>query len=443
MPHGADRAGGDKMSIGIVFLSFLTGLALLLLGLPIAVVMVLMGTIGGLIVFGTPFVGSIGSVVWGVQNENILTAVPLFILMGEFLLRTGVADGMYRGLSVWLRRLPGGLIHTNIGCSALFAATTGSSVACAATIGNVALPELDKRGYSKRQALGSLAAGGTLGILIPPSIALLIYGSLTNNSISKLFVAGVVPGILLTLIFMAYIFFINLKNRTTWDEPAPTWHERLEALPPLIPPFIIFVIVMGSIYFGIATPTESAALGIFTALFFAVQRRRLTFKVLHSCFMRSAQLTGMILLIIVGAFILNLLLSLGGVTQLMTEWVTSLNLSLNQLLFILIGFYLILGCFLDVLSIQVATIPIAYPIVTAVGGDAIWFGIFIVLMSEIGMITPPVGMNLFVIQGVRRDGGDLADTIWGALPFAFIMIAFTILLIFVPDIVLWLPRQMQ
>ena len=431
------------MNIGTIFFAFVSGLGLLLLGLPIAVVMVAMGAIGGFMAFGTPFIASIGNVVWGVQNNYILTAVPLFILMGELLLRTGIADGMYRGLSVWLRRLPGGLIHTNIGCSALFAATTGSSVACAATIGNVALPELDKRGYSKRQALGSLAAGGTLGILIPPSIALLIYGSLTNNSISKLFVGGVIPGILLTLSFMVYIFIINLKDRRIRSEAAPTWKERIESLPSLIPPLTIFSVVMGSIYFGLATPTESAALGILTALLFALKRRRLTFEVLHACFIRSAQLTGMILLIIVGAFILNLLLSLAGVAQIMTEWVISKNLSLNQLLLILVVFYLILGCFLDVLSIQVATIPIAYPIVTAVGGDAIWFGIFIVLMSEIGMITPPVGMNLFVIQGVRRDGGDLSDTILGALPFVFIMLVFTLLLILFPEIVLWLPRQMS
>jgi tripartite ATP-independent transporter DctM subunit len=431
------------MNIVTIFLAFLSGLGLLLFGLPIGVVMVVIGTVGGLMVFGPPFIGSIGNVVWGVQNNNILTAVPLFILMGELLLRTGIADGMYRGLSVWLRRLPGGLVHTNIGCSALFAATTGSSVACAATIGNVALPELDKRGYSKRQALGSLAAGGTLGILIPPSIALLIYGSLTNNSISKLFVGGVVPGILLTLSFMIYIFIINVRSGAVEAEAAPTWSDRLAALPSLIPPLIIFVVVMGSIYFGLATPTESAALGILTALLFAIKRRRLTLDVLHACFIRSAQLTGMILLIIVGAFVLNLLLSLVGVAQIMTEWVTSKNLSLNQLLLILIVFYLVLGCFLDVLSIQVATIPIAYPIVTAVGGDAIWFGVFIVLMSEIGMITPPMGMNLFVIQGVRRDGGSLGDAIWGALPFVFIMMAFTLLLIVFPDIVLWLPRQMS
>jgi len=241
---------------------------------------------------------------------------------------------------------------------------------------------------------------------------------------------------------MLYILIINIKDKSFRNEPAPTWRERMESLPLLIPPLVIFLVVMGSIYFGIATPTESAALGIMTALLFAIKRRKLTLKVLHSCFVRSAQLTGMILLIIVGAFILNLLLSLVGVAQVMTKWVISMNLSLNNLLLILIVFYLILGCFLDVLSIQVATIPIAYPIVTAVGCDPIWFGIFIVLMSEIGMITPPVGMNLFVIQGVRRDGGDLADTIWGAVPFVFIMLVFTLLLIVFPEIVLWLPSKM-
>jgi tripartite ATP-independent transporter DctM subunit len=210
----------------------------------------------------------------------------------------------------------------------------------------------------------------------------------------------------------------------------------------LFPPLVIFVVVMGSIYFGIATPTESASLGVITALIFALMRGKLSLQVLHPCFIRTAQLTGMILLIITAAFVLNLTLTLLGVPQLLTQWVASMNLSLTQLLFVLIGFYLVLGCFLDVLSIQVATIPIAYPIVTAVGGDPIWFGIFIVLVSEIAMITPPVGMNLFVIQSVRRDEGSLSDTIWGALPFVFIMLTFLLLLMIFPKIVLWLPTKM-
>jgi len=431
------------MGIVEVVIAFFCGLGLLLSGMPIGAVMLGLGVFGGVAAFGAPFINSIGNVVWGVQNENILTAVPLFVLMGELLLRSGIADRMYGALSIWLGRLPGGLMHTNIGCCSLFAATTGSSLATAATVGTVALPALNELGYSKSQSLGSLAAGGTLGILIPPSIALLIYGSLTNNSISQLFVAGVIPGILLTGCFMIYIATAHLiSGNGKRDTRVPTWRERWRSLGALIPPVVIFVIVMGSIYFGIATPTESAALGVVTALAFAAIERKLSFAMLHTAFLHTARLTGMILLIIVGAFVLNLALSLLGVAQIMTQWVISFDLSLVSLLLVMIGFYLILGCFLEVLSIQVATIPIAYPIVTTVGGDPIWFGIFIVLMSEIAMITPPVGMNLYVVQGVRPDNGPISEVMRGTLPFVVIMLAFTVLMIAVPEIALWLPENM-
>jgi tripartite ATP-independent transporter DctM subunit len=426
--------GGALLGTAVMFV-------VLMIGVPIGPIMMSLGMIAGWLNFGWPFMDSIGSVLWGVHNENMLTAIPVFILMGELLLRAGIADGMYRGLSVWLTGLPGGLLHSNIGCCAMFAATTGSSVACAATIGTVALPELDKRGYDKAQALGTLAAGGTLGILIPPSIALLVYGSLTNNSISKLFVGGVIPGIILTLCMSAWVLFQNWGKAVN-REQAASWKERLAATPLMLPPFVVFFIVMGSIYFGIATPTEAAALGIAAALLFAWKAGKLTLQLLHPCFIRTAQLTGMILLIITGAFVLNLALSLLGVAQAMTKIVTDMNLSLNQLILALIVFYIILGCFLDVLAMQVATIPIVYPIVTAMGGDAIWLGIFIVLMSEIGMITPPVGMNLFVIQGVRRDGGPLSDVIKGAFPYVIIMTLFTLLLMAFPALVTWLPSQM-
>src|SRR5574340_348139 len=238
------------MTIGTVAAVFLAGLAILMVGLPIAVVMVLIGTLGGLFALGPAFIDSIGAVVWSTQNANLMTCVPLFILMGEFLLRTGIADGMYQSMAVLLRGVPGGLLHTNIACSALFAATTGSSVACAATMANVALPELDQGGYDRRQALGSLAAGGTLGILIPPSIALLIYGGLTTYSISKLFVGGVVPGILLTSCFMLFIFLRNLGSKSirTGSFSDATWGERFRALWGLFPPVTIFVVIMGSMY---------------------------------------------------------------------------------------------------------------------------------------------------------------------------------------------------
>lgn len=423
-----------------VAVAFAILLIMLLLGMPIAVVMVVLGAVGGMLAFGPPLLNSLGSVVWGVQNENILTAIPLFILLGELLLRSGIADRMYHALSLWLGRLPGGLLHTNVGCCALFAATSGSSVATAATIGTVALPALNQRGYPPHQSLGTLAAGGTLGILIPPSVNLLVYGSLTNNSIGQLFMAGIIPGILLTLTFMAYLAVVN-RNLDTLEAPV-SLAEKLRALPDLIPPLLIFVVVMGSIYFGIATPTESAAVGVVAALGFAGWFGSLSLAFLHRCFVQTARLTGMIIFIIAGAFILNVTLSLLGVAQVMTEWIASLGLSATGLLLALIVFYLILGCFMDVLSMQVATIPIAYPVVSYLGVDPIWFGVFIVLMCEIGLITPPVGMNLYVVQGVRKDGGSIREVMWGVVPYVLILLGFTLLLILLPELVLWLPRTM-
>jgi tripartite ATP-independent transporter DctM subunit len=433
------------MSVAAVLIGFAAMMALLLLSFPIAVIMVVIGVIGGLMLFGWPLVESMGPVIWGVQNENILTAIPLFVLLGELLLRSGLADKMYGALALWLGRLPGGLLHTNIGCCALFAATSGSSVATAATVGTVALPALGARGYTPSRSLGSLAAGGTLGILIPPSVNLLVFGSLANVSIGRLFIAGIIPGVLLTLLFMLFIAGESLVRRGQGEgdrhEVLPL-SERISALRHLIPPAVIFLIVMGSIYLGIATPTESAALGVVVALLFVWGEGRITLAFLDQCFRQTARTTGMILLIITAAFMLNVTLALGGVAQTMTEWVASFGLSATGLLLALIVFYLFLGMFMDVLSMQVLTIPVALPIVTAVGVDPIWFGIFIVLMCELGMITPPVGMNLYVVQGVRSDGGPFRDVVMGAIPYAVIMILFTVLLILAPQIVLWLPGQM-
>jgi C4-dicarboxylate transporter, DctM subunit len=430
------------MTIGLFSIGFAAMLAMMLLGLPIAVSMALVGIVGGIAAYGVPFMDSIAPVVWGVQNENLLTSIPLFVLLGELLLRSGIADRMYIALSAWLGRLPGGLLHTNIGSCALFAATSGSSVATAATVGTVALPSLHRRGYSMRASLGSLAAGGTLGILIPPSVNMIVYGSLTNNSIGKLFVAGIIPGILLTLCFMLWIWLSSVWSGNARREAPVPLRERLRALRHLVPPLVVFGIVMGSLYFGIATTTESAALGVVAALFFVWHAGRLNREVLRTCFVSTARVSGMILLIIVAAFILNLTISLTGVAEAMTRWVASLGLTGTGLLLTLIVFYLILGMFMDVLSMQVATIPITYPMAVALGVDPIWFGIFIVLMCELGMITPPVGMNLFVVHGIRPDNGGIQDAIWGALPYALIMIAFTMLLIAMPSLATWLPGKM-
>ena len=431
------------MSITTISIAFFAALGILLIGVPVAVVMAVMGVVGGLTIVGWPMIESMGSVIWSVQNENILTAIPLFILLGEILLRSGLADKMYISLSAWLARLPGGLLHSNMGSCALFAATCGSSVATAATIGTVAIPALSERGYDMRQALGSLAAGGTLGILIPPSVAMLVYGSITNNSIGQLFVGGIVPGILLTLCFMAYIVATNLnREMTEGPEAKLSFRERLVLSRFLIPPFFIFTIVMGSIYFGIATPTESAAVGTIIAIVFARVFGRFSITLLHHCFRQTAALTGMIILIICGSFILNVTLNFLNIPQALTKFITGLGVGPTEIILLLIVFYLILGCFLEVLSMQVTTIPIAYPIVTALGVDPIWFGIFIVLMSEIALITPPVGMNLYVVQGIRSDGGSINDVIQGIWPYVIIMLSFTVLLWFVPGIVLWLPRSM-
>jgi tripartite ATP-independent transporter DctM subunit len=430
------------MSLTYIAIGFFAMLGMMLMGLPVATSMATVGIIGGMVAYGLPFIDSIAPVVWGVHNDNLLTSIPLFVLMGELLLRSGIADRMFGAMAAWFGRLPGGLLHANIGCSAIFAATSGSSVATAATVGTVALPSLQKRRYPMNLSLGSIAAGGTLGILIPPSVNLIVYGSLTDTSIGRLFVAGIVPGLLLTAAFMGFVIIYAVLTRSSIREEKLPWRERVRLLKDLVPPAVVFFIVMGSLYSGVATTTESAALGVVASLGFAWHSRKLSWALLQTCFVQTAKTSGMILLIITAAFILNLAVSLTGVAETMTQWVTSFGLSGTQMLLILMVFYLILGMFMDVLSMMVATIPITFPIVMALGIDPVWFGIFIVIMCELGLITPPVGMNLFVVQGIRRDGGSIADVILGAAPYVLILIGFAFLLIAFPSIVTWLPSQM-
>ena len=421
---------------------FLAMVVLMLLGLPIASVMMGVGLIGGMLAFGDAFFISTASIAWGTLSENGLTAIPLFVLLGELLLRSGMADGMYRAFAAWFGRLPGGLLHTNIGCCALFAATSGSSVATAATIGTVALPSLRRHGYNMPDALGSLAAGGTLGILIPPSVNMIIYGSMTNTSVGKLFIAGIIPGLLMAGSFMLYIYLKAVITKEENRHEKVPFAAKIAALRDVAAPLFIFGTVMGTLYAGIATATESAAIGVVAALVLVAGSGKLSRELLSACFLSSARTTGMILLVVLAAFVLNLALSLTGVGEALTKWVTGFGLSQWQMLIAFIGFYLVLGMFMDTLSMMVATIPLSFPVATSLGVDPIWFGIFIVIMCELGLITPPVGMNLFVVQGIRPDRGGLEDVIRGALPYAAIMIVFTLLLIAFPQIVLWLPGNM-
>lgn len=431
----------SMVAVGLI--GFVVMVGAMLLGLPIAAVMLLLGLVGGMMAFGMAFLTSAASVAWGVLSENTMTAIPLFVLLGELLLRSGVADRMYTVFAAWLGGLPGGLLHTNIGCCALFSATSGSSVATAATIGTVALPSLRRQGYHLPDALGSLAAGGTLGIMIPPSINLIIYGSMTQTSVGQLFLAGIVPGLALALSFMLWIYVRALFSPTKAERVHVPLGERVRLLRYLLEPLAVFGTVVGSLYSGIATATESAALGVVLAFLMIAVQGRLSWSLLQTCFLSSARTTGMILLIVLAAFVLNLALSLTGIGEALTKWVTGFGLGRVGLLIALIVFYLVLGMFMDTLSMMVATIPLAWPVVASVGVDPIWFGIFVVLMCELGLITPPVGMNLFVVQGIRPDPGPVMDVVQGAIPYAVIMILFAILIIAVPEIVTWLPSQMR
>ena len=431
------------MEMAALGLAFAAMLALMFLSIPVAIAILSVGGIGGYIAYGMPLVSMMGGVIWGSLNNSTMLAIPLFMLLGEILLRSGIADRMYDALAVWLGRLPGGLLHTNIATCTLFSATSGSSVATAATVGTIALPALGQRNYPIRMSLGSLAAGGTLGILIPPSVNLLVYGSLANVSVGKLFMAGVLPGLILAASFSLYLF-IAYRSKSKHDEgSALSRRERFSLLRHLVPPLVIFGVVMGSIYAGVATPTESAALGVTAALIIVALKGKLTLSLLKTCSYLAARTTGMVVLVLVCALLLNVTISMLGVTQAVTKWIVEWGLGPVSLLLVLMVFYLLLGMFMDAMSMLVLTVPIAVPVVVAVGVDPIWFGIFIVIMCEIALITPPVGMNLFVVQGVRRDGGSFSDVAWGAMPFALIMLVAAALFIAWPAPVLWLPDLMS
>ena len=428
------------IGVGGAVLGFVMMLTMMLIGLPVAVAMFLTALIGAWTLMGWPVLTTFGSQMWSGQNDFILTAIPLFVFLGEILVRSGVAEGLYRSLSDWLRRLPGGLLHSNIGASTFFAAVSGSSVATAATIGNVALPILAERKYDERLTAGTIAAGATLGILIPPSINMIIYGSMTNTSIGQLFAAGLVPGLLLTGCFMALIIGIALVKPGVAGPvmPARPWNEKLRNLLDVLPPLVIFVVVMGVIYAGWATPTESAAIGVVAALAVALVRRKLTLPLLHEAMISTVRISSMILLIMVGAQFLNFVIGMLGIPQALTRAVANTGAGVLGILLLLMLFYLVLGCFMETLSMMIATLPVVFPLVLHMGIDPVWFGIFLVLMMEIGLITPPIGMNLYIVQGVRMRGS-IMDVIWGALPFVLLMLAFTLLLIAWPSMVLWLP----
>ncbi|WP_281020135.1 TRAP transporter large permease [Minwuia sp. IMCC3060] len=414
-------------------------LALIALAVPVAAALGWPGLTLQYMESPMPLHRALGDMVWQTGTDFILVAIPMFVLLGEILLRSGIAERMYEGIVKWLGWLPGGLMHANTGSCALFAATSGSSVATAATIGTVAIPQIERRGYNERLFLGTIAAGGTLGILIPPSINLILYGLLTDTSVPELYLAGFLPGFLLAALFMVTVIVLCLYRRSWGGEPiSVTWAERIAALPALLPPIGIFIVVVGSIYAGLATPTEAASLGVVAALILAASNRTLTLSMLRSALEGTMRTTSMIMLIIFAAVFLNFVLSIIGLTQALADFVTGLGLTPMQTMLMLIAVLVVIGCFMETLSMLLTTAPLITPIVVALGFDPVWFGILLMVLLETALITPPIGINLYVVQGVR-DKGPLSDVMIGAAPFVLTMFAMIAMLLIFPEIALWLP----
>ncbi len=426
--------------MGVIPVSLALLLVLLALCIPVGAALGVLGLALDQVFSSLPLAKAMGEMAWSTSNEFLLVAIPLFIMLGEILLRAGFAQRMYDAMAKWLSWLPGGLMHANIGASSVFAATSGSSVATAATVGTVALPQIKRFGYHEPLFLGSIAAGGTLGILIPPSINLVIYGVLTNTSVPKLYLAGILPGLLAALSFMAVIIGACLW-RPAWGGEAvhATWGERMSSLVHLIPPLLIFLLVVGSIYAGLATPTEAAALGVVGAMVLAAMYRRVTWQMLREVAENTMRSTAMIMLIVVAAGFLNFVMSSIGLTDAINQTMTSLGWSPAAMLLAMVVFYVILGCFMETLSMMITTIPIVAPIMVALGYDPVWLGIVIIILVETALITPPVGLNLFVVQSLRRSGS-IQAVISGSLPFVAGLFAVIALLALWPDLALWLPR---
>ncbi|MBL3567999.1 C4-dicarboxylate ABC transporter permease [Rhodovulum sulfidophilum] len=381
--------------------------------------------------------------IWAASSSWTLTALPLFIWMGEILYRTRLSEDMFRGLAPWMARLPGGLIHTNIvGCT-VFAAVSGSSAATLTTVGRMSIPELRRRGYPEKMVIGTLAGAATLGLMIPPSLTLIVYGVTINESITRLFMAGVVPGLVLAAMFMAYVALAARfsKSSAPTPEPALSLIERLKVSRHLLPVLCLIVVVIGSMYLGYATATEAAAFGVLGSLALAAAQGSLSAASFGASLMGAVRTSAMIALILAGAAFLSLSMGFTGIPRGLADLIAGLDLSRVQLILALLVFYIVLGCFLDGISSVVLTMAVVEPMIRAAGIDLIWFGIFIVVVVEMAQITPPIGFNLFVLQGMTGHGmGFIARA---ALPMFLIMVVMVFVLIAVPGLATWLPDSLR
>ena len=431
----------------LLFIYFGGLIVLFLSGFWVACALGVAGIIGILIESGFGALSSIGYIGWNTSNNFVYTCVPLFIFMGELVMHGGTSTRFYSGINVWIRRLPGGLLHTNIVACSIFAAISGSSAATALSIGTVAIPEMKRRGYKYKCILGSLAAGGTLGILIPPSIIMIIYGAMVEQSIAALFMAGIIPGFLLALLFMVYIIVEAVwhphlfPGATGADEKPISVVEKIKETSKGWPIYAILVIIFGGLYSGIATPTEVAALGAASAWIVGLIYRELSYKSLVESTKNSIATTCMILFIILSAQIYSFALTNSGVARSLSEWIISLQMSPNLFFMLICVLYIILGSLLDGVSMMVLTLPILYPVIIQMGFDPIWFGVILTILIEMGQITPPFGLNLFALQGISG-GRPLSEVILGSLPYCFMIIIMIVILKVFPGLVLFLPSRM-
>lgn len=425
----------EALSI-IIFLSTL--FVLLGLGVWVGVSLLVTAILGMALFTSVPIGDAMAVTVWGEQSSWTLTALPLFIWMGEILFRTKLSETLFRGLAPFLRRLPGGLLHVNVGASAVFAAISGSSAATVATVGKMSIPELSQRNYPEHMIIGTLSGAGTLGLLIPPSISMIIFGVTVNESISKLFMAAMIPGIALALMFMAYIVLWSLLNRSTFNPVQDLDVSGLtQRLVDLVPVLLLITAVIGSIYSGIATATEAAALGVAGSLILSAWQRSLTRESFVASVIGSVRTTAMIMLILMGAGFLSLAMGFTGIPRALAETIESWQLSPLALIAILTLFYIVLGCFLDGLSSIVLTMAVIEPMVRAAGFDMLWFGVYLMIVVEMAQITPPIGFNLFVLQGMT--GRDMGFISKASFPMFVVMCIFVVILVLVPGLATWLP----
>lgn len=430
----------DPLILSAVLIVLL--LLLLASGIWVALSLLAVGLIAMVFFTSAPSGLVMATTVWGASASWTLTALPLFIWMGEILFRTRLSEDMFQGLAPWMARLPGRLMHVNIVGCGIFAAVSGSSAATCATIGRMSLPELKRRGYDERMSIGTLAGSGTLGLLIPPSIIMIVYGVAADVSIGRLFIAGVLPGILLIALFMGYVVVWSLMNpeRTPPGGAAMTLGGRLRASRRLIPVVVLIAAVIGSIYSGIATATEAAALGVAGGLVLSAASGTLTWGSFRESLMGAMVTSSMIAFILAGAAFLTVAMGFTGIPRVLAQFINELGLSPLALLAALTVFFVLLGCFLDGISMVVLTTSVVMPMVQAAGIDPLWFGIYIVLVVEMAQITPPVGFNLFVLQGLT--GRDILYVARAALPFFLILVTAIVLVTVFPGIVTWLPAQM-